>query len=266
MKLLFKTPRGTLPVSNTFITTTNTPFSSLHRMYIASWQWYDRAKLAKPSNMDFSKVTRVNYAFFQLDEDGNIWGTDEWADVSWLVVIPCPPFFTLGVFTHSEMCLLTSTRTNHLLNSYSRTIYIYQIKIYYIHTTATSSLRWPESRNLFLRTTSLSMLVDRCPGKELCLSQWSHGFDMAGASCACGNLSEYWWLDAEVSVYVFMFMRVLCVVVTSWLFSILPYSPSVFTLFFILLATPSLEWLLIQSVEWSLPGIAGKILLYIYDQ
>lgn len=48
--------------------------------YYASWQWYDRAKLAKPSNLDFSKVTRVNYAFFQTDEDGNIWGTDEWAD------------------------------------------------------------------------------------------------------------------------------------------------------------------------------------------
>lgn len=32
--------------------------------------------------MDFSKVTRVNYAFFQLNADGDIWGTDEWGDVS----------------------------------------------------------------------------------------------------------------------------------------------------------------------------------------
>lgn len=48
--------------------------------YYASWQWYDRAKVAKPENMDFSKVTRVNFAFFQLDVEGNIWGTDEWAD------------------------------------------------------------------------------------------------------------------------------------------------------------------------------------------
>lgn len=48
--------------------------------YYASWQWYDRSKLAKPSNMDFKKVTRVNYAFFQSDAEGNIWGTDEWAD------------------------------------------------------------------------------------------------------------------------------------------------------------------------------------------
>jgi len=48
--------------------------------YYASWQWYDRSKLAKPSNMDFKKVTRVNYAFFQTDAEGNIWGTDEWAD------------------------------------------------------------------------------------------------------------------------------------------------------------------------------------------
>ena len=27
--------------------------------YYASWQWYDRNKLAEPSNMDFTKVTRV---------------------------------------------------------------------------------------------------------------------------------------------------------------------------------------------------------------
>lgn len=33
---------------------------------IASWQWYDRSKLAKPENMDFRKVTRVNFAFFQV--------------------------------------------------------------------------------------------------------------------------------------------------------------------------------------------------------
>ena len=64
----------------------------------ASWQWYDRSKLAKPANMDFTKVTRVNYAFFQLDEKGNIWGTDEWADVSVAASTSCEvrrhvPFF-----------------------------------------------------------------------------------------------------------------------------------------------------------------------------
>jgi chitinase len=48
--------------------------------YYASWQWYDRAQLAKPQNMDFSKVTRVNFAFFQSDVKGNLYGTDSWAD------------------------------------------------------------------------------------------------------------------------------------------------------------------------------------------
>ncbi|CAE7715433.1 chit1, partial [Symbiodinium microadriaticum] len=48
--------------------------------YYASWQWYDRAQLAEPQNMDFSKVDRVNYAFFQTDESGNLYGTDSWAD------------------------------------------------------------------------------------------------------------------------------------------------------------------------------------------
>lgn len=40
------------------------------------WQWYDRNKKAAPQNMDFTKVQRVNYAFFQTDTQGNMWGTD----------------------------------------------------------------------------------------------------------------------------------------------------------------------------------------------
>ena len=54
--------------------------------YYASWQWYDRAKLAKPQNMNFSKVQRVNFAFFQTNESGDIWGTDSWADPNLLFV------------------------------------------------------------------------------------------------------------------------------------------------------------------------------------
>jgi len=48
--------------------------------YYAGAQWYNRQQLAAPSNMDFSKVTRVNFAFFQTDKHGSIWGTDSWAD------------------------------------------------------------------------------------------------------------------------------------------------------------------------------------------
>ena len=48
--------------------------------YYAAWQWYDNSERAKPSNMEFAKVDRVNYAFFQTDEGGSIWGTDSWAD------------------------------------------------------------------------------------------------------------------------------------------------------------------------------------------
>ena len=48
--------------------------------YYASWQWYDRNGLAKPTNLDHSKVTRYNFAFFQIDASGEIWGTDSWAD------------------------------------------------------------------------------------------------------------------------------------------------------------------------------------------
>jgi len=48
--------------------------------YFASWQWYDRDGLAAPKNMDFDKVTIVNFAFFQPDTEGNLYGTDSWAD------------------------------------------------------------------------------------------------------------------------------------------------------------------------------------------
>ena len=48
--------------------------------YYASWQWYDRNKKAAPENMDFTKVQRVNFAFFQINELGQMWGTDAWGD------------------------------------------------------------------------------------------------------------------------------------------------------------------------------------------
>jgi len=48
--------------------------------YYAGWQWYDRDKLADPTNLDFTKLNRVNYAFFQPDVLGNIYGTDSWGD------------------------------------------------------------------------------------------------------------------------------------------------------------------------------------------
>jgi len=48
--------------------------------YYASWQWYDRDKKADPNNIDFTKYDRINYAFFQPDPSGNLYGTDEWGD------------------------------------------------------------------------------------------------------------------------------------------------------------------------------------------
>mmetsp|Transcript_15025 Transcript_15025/g.29711 ORF Transcript_15025/g.29711 Transcript_15025/m.29711 type:complete len:1992 (-) Transcript_15025:64-6039(-) len=48
--------------------------------YYPSWQWYKNNERSKPTNMNFQKIDRVNFAFFQTDEDGNIWGTDSWAD------------------------------------------------------------------------------------------------------------------------------------------------------------------------------------------
>ncbi|KAL7548413.1 hypothetical protein ACHAWF_011704, partial [Thalassiosira exigua] len=59
---------------------TTGPYEATVAAHYASWQWYDRSRLAAPKNIDFSKVDRVNFAFFQTDENGNIWGTDDWAD------------------------------------------------------------------------------------------------------------------------------------------------------------------------------------------
>ncbi len=49
-------------------------------LFSSSRQWYDRNGLAKPSELDHSKVTRYNFAFFQPNGEGDIWGTDSWAD------------------------------------------------------------------------------------------------------------------------------------------------------------------------------------------
>jgi len=46
--------------------------------YYAEWGRYPRDKLAVPSNMDFHKVTIVNYAFFQTDANGYIYSYDPW--------------------------------------------------------------------------------------------------------------------------------------------------------------------------------------------
>eukprot|EP00804_Cyclotella_cryptica_P020277 CCRYP_015903-RA/>CCRYP_015903-RA protein AED:0.05 eAED:0.05 QI:474/1/1/1/1/0.9/10/478/2037 len=54
------------------------PFSVVG--YYAAWQWYDRQKVAVPQNIPWNRITRVAYAFFMLDESGDIWGTDSWAD------------------------------------------------------------------------------------------------------------------------------------------------------------------------------------------
>jgi GH18 family chitinase len=48
--------------------------------YYASWRYYANQERTKPMNMKFQKVDRVNYAFFQTNPDGDIWGTDPWAD------------------------------------------------------------------------------------------------------------------------------------------------------------------------------------------
>jgi hypothetical protein len=48
--------------------------------YYANWQWYSNQERPSPLNMQFTKLDRVNFAFFQTNDKGDIWGTDTWAD------------------------------------------------------------------------------------------------------------------------------------------------------------------------------------------
>lgn len=48
--------------------------------YYPNWQWYDRAKLVKPSTIAYSKYSVINYCFFKPEANGLISNTDPWAD------------------------------------------------------------------------------------------------------------------------------------------------------------------------------------------
>jgi chitinase len=53
--------------------------------YYPGWQWYDRNKLVKPTSIDYSKYTILNYAFLYPLPDGSITITDPWSDKNLLL-------------------------------------------------------------------------------------------------------------------------------------------------------------------------------------
>lgn len=48
--------------------------------YYPNWQWYDRAKLVNPNNIQYGKYSIINYCFFKPESSGLISNTDTWAD------------------------------------------------------------------------------------------------------------------------------------------------------------------------------------------
>ncbi len=56
--------------------------------YYPNWQWYDRAKLVRPTTIDYSKYTIINYSFFKPELSGAISSTDAWADENLLLGQP----------------------------------------------------------------------------------------------------------------------------------------------------------------------------------
>ena len=69
------------PTSNPIASPTVTPpADQIVVGYYQSWQQYDRGGIGLPQNMDFTKLDRVNFAYFQTDMMGNIFGTDSFGD------------------------------------------------------------------------------------------------------------------------------------------------------------------------------------------
>ena len=48
--------------------------------YYPNWKQYRRGDVFNPKNVDFSKYTIINYAFWSPDENGNIIMSDPWGD------------------------------------------------------------------------------------------------------------------------------------------------------------------------------------------
>lgn len=53
--------------------------------YYPNWQWYDRGQLVKPTTLQYSKYSIINYAFFKPELNGSISSTDTWADENLLL-------------------------------------------------------------------------------------------------------------------------------------------------------------------------------------
>lgn len=48
--------------------------------YYPDWQWYDRSQLVRPTTIDYSKYTIINYCFFNPQPNGSIALGDSWAE------------------------------------------------------------------------------------------------------------------------------------------------------------------------------------------
>lgn len=53
--------------------------------YYPSWQWYDRNKVVKPSTIDYTQYTIIQYAFMNALSDGHLQITDPWSDKNLLL-------------------------------------------------------------------------------------------------------------------------------------------------------------------------------------
>lgn len=79
--------------------------------YYPSWQWYKNNERSKPANMNFQKVDRVNFAFFQTDEDGNIWGVSQYDLLTFIHVLNVTAYILIIIMLESHSILLPLSRS-----------------------------------------------------------------------------------------------------------------------------------------------------------
>jgi chitinase len=53
--------------------------------YYPGWQWYDRNQLVRPATIDYFKYTILQYAFLNMDANGNLNVFDPWGDKNLLL-------------------------------------------------------------------------------------------------------------------------------------------------------------------------------------
>lgn len=134
--------------------------------------------------LTYCSYITVNFAFFQTDTRGNMWGTDAWA-VSHKN--PLSQVWGCGMLTHAG--LVTEICHRHGQTSTTDPVTI-------IFNAGSQLAIWPVQLEPGRRGKAV-LLVGHSHRQSLQLPQLRAGSDSLGPRGGRGDLPEPWWLDAE---------------------------------------------------------------------